>query len=210
MAFNETKAPGRSQTGVSDYTFGGAQPSERWLLLTDFASKHRISVSTLRRRIKNGSQAYRFENGKYFLPDVVEVSPSVSAHVSETARVATVVAVAESSARETLPTEPSVTAAEVLASTINRKDEPLITTTSNLLNELKQAYTLILHEKEEQIVFLKEEIADLKTLVRVLESENARLVADRERFERERGELERRERPIRSTLSPSKNPFGTA
>ena len=54
-------------------------------------------------------------------------------------------------------------------------DEPLITTTSKLLNELKQAYTLILHEKEEQIIYLKEEIADLKTLVRVLESDNARL-----------------------------------
>lgn len=54
-------------------------------------------------------------------------------------------------------------------------DEPLITTTSKLLNELKQAYTLILQEKEEQILHLKEEIADLKTLVRVLESDNARL-----------------------------------
>ena len=36
-------------------------------------------------------------------------------------------------------------------------------------------YSLILQEKEEQILQLKEEVADLKTLVRVLEDDNARI-----------------------------------
>ena len=50
-----------------------------------------------------------------------------------------------------------------------------MTAANKLLNELKKAYTQILQEKEEQIFQLKEEVTDLKTLVRVLESENDRL-----------------------------------
>ncbi len=137
-----------------------------WLLLTDYASKYRISVSTLRRRIKAGAQPYRFESGRYHLPD--QLGNNVPDEV-----VSAVVP-------KVVP-EPKPTAASILAASISPKDEPLITTTSKLLNELKQAYTLILHEKEEQIVYLKEEIADLKTLVRVLESENARHASDRDR-----------------------------
>ena len=59
------------------------------------------------------------------------------------------------------------------------KDEPILTAANKLLNELKKAYTLILQEKEEQILQLKEELSDLKTLVRVLESENDRLNANK-------------------------------
>ena len=55
------------------------------------------------------------------------------------------------------------------------KDEPILTAANKLLNELKKAYTLILQEKEEQILQLRDEVSDLKTLVRVLESENDRL-----------------------------------
>lgn len=50
--------------------------------------------------------------------------------------------------------------------------------TQSLLNEIKKAYSLILQEKEEQILQLKEEVADLKTLVRVLEDENSRIKKD--------------------------------
>lgn len=159
----------------------------RWLLLTDFASKYRISVSTLRRRIKNGSQPYRFEGGRYYLPD--QLGSSTYEDSSDTQKNEPI----------SVPnTSPSPSAAAVLAASMNAADEPLITTTSKLLNELKQAYTLILHEKEEQIVYLKEEIADLKTLVRVLESENARLMNDRER--------QRAEAPPER----ARNPFGNA
>ncbi len=161
-----------------------------WLLLTDFASKYRISVSTLRRRIKAGAQPYRFEGGRYYLPDQMS---SQFANAPEDDVV------------ERSQPAPQ-TAASILAASIAPKDEPLITTTSKLLNELKQAYTLILHEKEEQIVYLKEEIADLKTLVRVLESENARHVSDRDR---------RRADPLSGNKSsdrrpPDKGPFGNA
>ncbi len=53
--------------------------------------------------------------------------------------------------------------------------EPVLAVADRLLTELKKAYSQILHEKEEQILHLKEEVLDLKTLARVLESENDRL-----------------------------------
>ncbi len=136
----------------------------RWLLLTDYASKYRISVSTLRRRIKTGQQAHRFESGRYYLPD--EPGTAVA--------VPTIQASVQSAVQEIEPVNVSHTSVTNNGGA-TMADEPLITTTSKLLNELKQAYTLILQEKEEQILHLKEEIADLKTLVRVLESDNARL-----------------------------------
>ncbi|CAN5380133.1 hypothetical protein BH10BDE1_BH10BDE1_21900 [soil metagenome] len=166
----------------------------RWLLLTDFASKYRISVSTLRRRIKNGSQPYRFEGGRYYLPDQLGSSSYDDSSETQKNQPIAVPNASPPPSSKQVPTS----AAAVLAASMNAADEPLITTTSKLLNELKQAYTLILHEKEEQIVYLKEEIADLKTLVRVLESENARLMNDRER--------QRAEAPPER----AKNPFGNA
>ena len=47
--------------------------------------------------------------------------------------------------------------------------------TQVMMDELKRAYSMILQEKEEQVCQLREEIADLRTLVRVLEAENLRL-----------------------------------
>lgn len=140
---------------------------EDWLLLTDYASKYRVSVSTLRRRIKSGLQAHKFEAGRYFLPDHV----NTHSELKETATKSKPLAQVNDVKREIEVESRIALKAQAEA---KLSDEPLITTTTKLLTELKQAYTLILHEKEEQIVYLKEEIADLKTLVRVLESENAR------------------------------------
>ena len=72
---------------------------------------------------------------------------------------------------------PEVTAPKLqvpnLAKAVN--EEPILTAANRLLTELKRAYTQILQEKEEQILNLKSEVADLKTLVRVLEGDNDRL-----------------------------------
>ena len=153
--------------GVAILTILLEMSNTRWLLLTDYASKYRISVSTLRRRIKTGQQAHRFESGRYYLPD----EPGSASVASVAPMIQTV---AHSAVQETEPVNARhIPLKDGVSATV--ADEPLITTTSKLLNELKQAYTLILQEKEEQILHLKEEIADLKTLVRVLESDNARL-----------------------------------
>ena len=42
---------------------------EAWLPLTDYSSKYKISVSTLRRRIKTDDIKYHFQDGKYFIFD---------------------------------------------------------------------------------------------------------------------------------------------
>ncbi|MGZ3779247.1 MAG: hypothetical protein ACXVCY_01350 [Pseudobdellovibrionaceae bacterium] len=57
----------------------------------------------------------------------------------------------------------------------SNKSEHIIIATNKLLNELKQSYKQMILEKDTEMLKLKEEIADLKTLVQVLESENERL-----------------------------------
>lgn len=41
-----------------------------WISLADYSAKYKVSISTLRRRIKNEQIEYAFDNGKYFLPDL--------------------------------------------------------------------------------------------------------------------------------------------
>ena len=73
---------------------------------------------------------------------------------------------------ESTSTHQSVSEATPKTSSTN---EPVMSTAQEILKELKKAYMVILQEKEEQISVLKNEVADLQTLVRVLESENERL-----------------------------------
>ena len=126
-----------------------------WLPLTEYSSKYHVSISTLRRRIKTDSIKYQFNDGRYLIFD---------------------------QAQEHRPSQASMTAAPPVkkeTASINEavslEQEPILTAANRLLSELKKAYTQILQEKEEQILHLKEEVSDLKTLVRVLESENDRL-----------------------------------
>lgn len=121
--------------------------AQNWLLLTDYASKYRISVSTLRRRIKSHQIPFRFENGKYFLLD--EQTPS------------------------NVSTE--VMSAAPLKDLDFKESNQSFSAATKLLNELKAAYTAQLNEKEQQLVSLKEEVTDLKMLVRVLEEDNDRM-----------------------------------
>lgn len=131
--------------------------TQNWITLLDYSAKHRVSLSTLRRRIKSGEIEYKFADGKYLLKDG---SLQVVSQISET-----------------IAPPPSVSTQGALANlnTIEADQDPFWRATQGLLNEIKKAYSLILQEKEEQILQLKEEVADLKTLVRVLEDENNRL-----------------------------------
>ena len=140
-----------------------ASSGENWLLLTDYASKYRISVSTLRRRIKGHQIQYRFEGGRYLLLDETpsELEQEATAPHYFAAQAAP------------LKTEPEFTAPVAAAPTMASSNE--VAQPTLLLNELKRAYTNILQEKEEQLIQLKEEVSDLKTLVRVLESDNDRM-----------------------------------
>ena len=150
--------------------------TESWIPLTDYSSKHRISVSTLRRRIKAEDIKFRFQDGKYFLIDTPmgthprEHRPSLKSDASLMG------ALVEASSAALLKKGNEVFRSQLQESS----EEPILTAANKLLNELKRAYTLVLQEKEEQLLHLKEEVSDLKTLVRVLEGENQRLQPHRE------------------------------
>ena len=120
----------------------------------EYSSKFRVSLSTLRRRIKAGEIEYKFADGKYLLKD----GPLQFV----------------SSDSETIA-PPSLASSPALKIQPAPEHDQFWLATQGLLNEIKKAYSLILQEKEEQILQLKEEVADLKTLVRVLEDDNNRI-----------------------------------
>jgi hypothetical protein len=137
-----------------------------WLPLTEYSSKHQVSISTLRRRIKADDIKYQLKDGRYLILDQPpEHRPSLMASPSlEKTPVASPAPVKSSSQSnfENVSLQEPV-------------EEPILAAANRLLSELKKAYSQILQEKEEQVLHLKDEVADLKTLVRVLESENDRL-----------------------------------
>ena len=143
--------------------------AQNWLILTDFASKYKISVSTLRRRIKSGTITHKFEDGRYLLADQVPVEAHHQYHAAPTHRFAPL-----SNEVVDLEEPRSVETSDRLKE-LSQGEEPILSTATRLLNELKRAYSNILQEKEEQLLQLKEEVVDLKTLVRVLESDNDRM-----------------------------------
>lgn len=126
----------------------------------DYSAKYRVSLSTLRRRIKTGDIEHKFTDGKYLLKDgPLQVTTSGTETIAPPSPV-----------KSQVQSQTSVTS-NVTAT----GQDQFWQTTQNLLGEIKKAYSLVLQEKEEQILQLKEEVADLKTLVRVLEDENNRL-----------------------------------
>lgn len=134
-----------------------------WLPLAEYSMKHQVSISTLRRRIKADDINFRFNEGKYFILDEDPKKQAAPApHRPSLSRDAQHGAGA--SERMTYP-----------AGATSEAGESVITAANKLLTDLKKAYTQVLQEKEEQILGLREEIVDLKTLIKVLESENTRL-----------------------------------
>ena len=144
-----------------------------WLPLTEYSSKYQVSISTLRRRIKAEDIKYQFADGRYLILDQPQehrpspVSPSLKKPPVEQSpvRASTANHSNEATNLDDVAIQPPQTS----------PDEPILAAANRLLTELKKAYTQILQEKEEQIMHLKEEQADLKTLIRVLEAENERL-----------------------------------
>lgn len=128
-----------------------------WLPITEYAGKYRVSISTLRRRIKSGEVEYSFQEGKYLLRDG---PPKAAPHPTSNSASVTVAPPQVSHGPE---------------ANLSDEGSPVLATANRLLTELKKAYSLILQEKENAILMLKDEVSDLRTLVRVLEFENDRL-----------------------------------
>lgn len=136
--------------------------------------KHHVSISTLRRRIKADDINFRFDDGKYLILD--EAPRSFKSVEMEAHRPSLKSETSKSTAPREAP-EKSVEAVSEMAGlqATSEKGESVLTAANKLLIDLKKAYTQVLHEKEELIMNLKEEVVDLKTLIKVLESENSRL-----------------------------------
>lgn len=133
-----------------------------WLSLAEYSLKKNVSISTLRRKIKSNEISFRMDDGKYFLEDENSEAhrPSLNSEAQN-----------EHSSEQKNQTAPS------LVQPTPQQGESVITAANRLLADLKKAYTQVLQDKENQISELREEIIDLKTLVKVLESENDRLRA---------------------------------
>lgn len=142
-----------------------------WLPLAEYSMKHQVSISTLRRRIKSDEIKFRFDDGKYLILDedsatvafADEHRPSLKSEVQKT------------SAHATQDREAIVDRQTNISFQAQDSSESVISAANRLLLDLKKAYTQVLQEKEEQILSLREETMDLKTLIKVLESENSRL-----------------------------------
>ncbi len=156
--------------------------SQEWLALSDYAAKHKVSVSTLRRRIKAEDIRYRFDDGKYFVfdepilghrdhrPSQMSEGPPMIMKAVDTTKFSQKVEFVD----EALKAAHSSIHSSIHSSMQEQgqsQSQEVIAAANRLLSELKQAYTRVLHEKEEQILNLREEVSDLKTLVKVLEGQ---------------------------------------
>lgn len=168
-----------------------------WLSLTDYSTKYRVSVSTLRRRIKSEDIKFKLSDGKYFVfdeplsgLDTSELAGQVAHEdleasdlgIHRPSQVSHTYPSGVFSQNMTEETKKVLLQTQQLTEKFKTmKEEPILTAANRLLGELKKAYSQILQEKEEQIFQLKEEVTDLKTLVRVLEGENDRLMRQKQK-----------------------------
>lgn len=167
----------------------------QYLPLTEYSSKYRVSISTLRRRIKAEDIRFMFEDGKYLILDEpMSTHQRVHRPSQQTSEETLMGAHAGAILRESAPVfglnsfgfnEETKEHSKQIIEEKNRShsdflnqqlhEESVLAAANRLLTELKKAYSQILQEKEEQILILKEEVSDLKTLTKVLESENERM-----------------------------------
>ena len=157
--------------------------TDSWLPLAEYSMKHQVSISTLRRRIKAEDIQYRFEDGKYLILDdesnqvnADEHRPSLRSDAQPKSAIhqRTVSAQAQGPEHH-LANQVAGHLASATSSATNDAGESVITAANRLLTDLKKAYTQVLQEKETQIQSLKQEVADLNTLIKVLEFENEKL-----------------------------------
>ncbi|MCH2532960.1 MAG: hypothetical protein MK008_00795 [Bdellovibrionales bacterium] len=131
---------------------------ENLLSLNEYALKYDVSVSTLRRRIKKDAIEYVFDDGKYWIKDIDLEQQDVAVSSNK------VIAPPQKDDEPKLKVESK-----------NSNEPSAFVAASKILEELKATYSQNLQTKDEHINTLKEEIADLKTLIKVLEQENDRL-----------------------------------
>ncbi len=147
-----------------------------WLSLTEYSMKHQVSISTLRRKIKSTEIQFRLDDGKYMILDQDEnfERNNIYQHLSPSQMDNSLESSYSVTHRPSLKSDQKQDA-NFYTQSEKSAGESVITAANRLLADLKKAYTQVLHDKETQISDLREEMMDLKTLIKVLESENDRL-----------------------------------
>lgn len=167
---------------------------DTWLSLNEYSNKYQVSLSTLRRRIKSDRVKFSFRHGKYFLKDVsLQDCNSISSpHTQKPSAL-------KPKGREVLINKAfAVQQKEVLSqsdlsaysffnidknlaetntdSQTNTDSHSVLTSHKSVepdqnlqLPPLQTDYELIIKTQKAQIIKLQTELADLETLVMVLE-----------------------------------------
>lgn len=149
-----------------------------WLPLLDYSTKYEVSESAVQRSIDAKEINYRFEDGKYFIMDE-PVGTHQRVHRPSQKSDLALVGAHQGMMKDIGTVSSSYLKKDIEAQEINKikvnSEEPIINAANKLLYELKKAYSQILQEKDVQLLQLKQEVADFKTLISVLESENEKL-----------------------------------
>ena len=154
----------------------------QYLSLTEYSNKYGISISTLRRRIRAGQFPYNLKFGKYFLKDqspaTFNKKQKVTKRYNKEMRFASV-------RKKLKPQSPSfISSNEQLENEVvkdvksgkskNDLSSALLRDSSflaGLMDSQKELYSQI-EKKEKKISEQQSQIADLNTLVALLEKEN--------------------------------------
>jgi hypothetical protein len=140
-----------------------------WLPLLNYSTKYNISLSTLRRRIKAKTIEFRLDQGKYLILDEGAQMPLTPPDEGLRRKETSVAAAPK------FPSELAQDISQEVSRNLSHSnfvEASVLTSANRLVEEIKSAYAKILQEKEEQISVLKEEIGDLRMLVRILEDSN--------------------------------------
>lgn len=147
--------------------------NSQYLPLTEYSSKYKVSISTLRRRIKADEIKFLFDDGKYMILDQPVNTHQKVHRPSLKSEKTTDVIVPLNGSSNGIKASPKIQEVilhpELRHLSQGDRQEPILSAANRLLTELKRAYTQVLQEKEEQILHLNAEISDLKTLVRALD-----------------------------------------
>jgi len=127
-----------------------------WLPITEYSLRNGISVSTIRRKIKNKSLEHKIENGKYFIMD-----DNADFEISEN--------------KLSMSTPTGIDVSKKSFTNINDVidfAQRAIDTATELNRELVEEKEKVIHIQDGLILQLKEQIGELKMLVNVLEKNN--------------------------------------
>lgn len=145
--------------------------NEAFLQLSEYSNKYGVSLSTLRRRIKTGEIEHKFDQGKYWLPD----QPIAKYMRNRPQNYTAINNIGSASRSEDIVSNSNIAKTYLEIGGALKDLQDFTASAKNMMSEIKSAFVKALQEKEEQIMELKNEVADLRTLNRILDEENERL-----------------------------------